>query len=85
MSSLFPSTPEEAKVWEPIVRRVALHRNILVVARTRIEGAWACYIGPVPGQNHDNEMAEVFDHGNKLPEPMARYLFPSFKDIPYAE
>ena len=82
---MFPKTPEEARCWQPIVRRVALHSQILVVARTRIEGAWAAYIGPVPGQNHDHEFEQVLREGNKLPKEMACYLFPQFADIPYAE
>ena len=81
---MFPTTPEEARAWKPIVRRVALHRQVLAVARTRIEGAWAAYIAPVPGMNHDDEEDEVLRHGSKLLEDVAIALFPIFQDIPYA-
>ena len=80
----FPETPEEAKEWSHTVRRVALHMNVLVVAHTRIEGAWCAYCRPVPGYNHDQEWEGVLNDGTKLSENYARALFPDFAGIPYA-
>ena len=82
--SHFPKSMEEAKAWKPAIRRRALHKNVLVVARTRIEGAWAAYIDAVPGINHDDEEAAVFRLGNKLPEKIARTMFPALEEVPYA-
>jgi len=70
--------------WEPVTRVHPLHRNILAVAKTRVEGAWAAYIDVVPGINHDSEYGDVLLNGNKLMEATARTLFPLFKDVPYA-
>ncbi len=56
----------------------ALDSKVIVVA---IEGAvkdWAAYIGAVPGDNHDKEWFDVAKHGTKLPEKVARLLFPDF-------
>ena len=80
----FPETAEEATDWEPTVRRFALNRDVLVVARTRIEGKWAAYCKAVPGRNHDYEMDGVLYDGSKVPERVARVLFPDFNDIKYA-
>ncbi len=84
LRSHFPKNVEEASAWKPHIRHRALHMNIIVAARTRIECAWAAYIGPVPGMNHDNEYQAVLDHGSKLDEAVARAIFPSFKGVPYA-
>lgn len=70
--------------WEPQVRYVALASNVLVVARTRVEGTWAAYCDAVPGLSHRQEWQDVLDSGCKLGEPIARALFPIFKDTPYA-
>ena len=81
-------SPEDVTEWKEklrIVKRRALGRNVLVVARTRIEGKWAAYIDAVPGRNHAHEEAAVLDHGTKLLEEVARVLFPQFDDIPYAK
>lgn len=80
----FPTTPDQAKAWQPTTARIALHRRVLVHARTRIEGAWAAYCFPVPGVNHDHEECLWELDGSKLPESVARSLFPRFDDIPYA-
>lgn len=82
--SHFPKSAEEARAWKPLVRRRALASRVLVVARTRVEAAWAAYVDAVPGQNHDRELEAVLDHGDKLEENIARCLFPEFKAIPYA-
>jgi hypothetical protein len=70
--------------FKPKIRRVVLCRDVIVVAKTRIEGTWAAYIGSVAGQNHDIEWREVLKEGCKLPEDLARTIFPSFKELPYA-
>ncbi len=62
----------------------ALATKVLVVAKTRVEGSWAAYVDAVPGQNHREERHEVLREGTKLPEAVARVLFPEFKDLPYA-
>ena len=80
----FPKTPEEAKTWEPTILRVALARQVLVVAKTRIEGAWKAYIDAVPGMNHEEEWKEVTLTGVAVSEKVARLLFPDFEDVPYA-
>ena len=80
----FPNTPTEALEWKPTIYKYALHSHILVVARTRIEGKWAAYINLVPGVDHDDEMDAVLDLGRKLPETVARALFPCCRDLPYA-
>jgi len=80
----FPSNPEEAKNWEPIIRHTALDQFVIAAALTRIEGAWCCYIRNVPGFNHDKEYHDVLHTGSKLRESTALTLFPSFKGIPYA-
>ena len=81
----FPTTPEECRKWRPYVEFRALHMNVIVVAKTRVEGHWAAYCGPVPGMNHRQEFQEVLSNGDKLPEAVALALFPVFEGIPYAE
>ena len=80
----FPENPQEAEDWEPVRVRTALARRVLVVAKTRIEGKWSAYCDAVNGENHDDEEAEVYRSGSKLPVNVARLLFPIFVDIPYA-
>lgn len=85
----FPETPDEAKEWETepqprYEQKSALATKVLCVAHTRIEGAWSAFIDAVPGINHSNEMEAVFRHGTKLPEEIARLLFPLFEGVPYA-
>jgi hypothetical protein len=80
----FPETKEEAAEWEPMFVRRALHPYILCVAKTRIEGKWAAYILPVAGMNHDEEWLLWTMDGEKLPEDVARVLFPLFGEVPYA-
>lgn len=85
LRSHFPKSPEEARDFKPAIVRRALARCVLIVARTRVECAWAAYCDAVPGMNHEHEMADVLDHGDKLPEAVARVLFPVFAQVPYAE
>ncbi len=80
----FPETQEECNGWKPYVLRVALNRDVLAVAKTRIEGQWGAYIGAVSGANHDDEQEQVLREGGKLSPEVARVLFPQFACIPYA-
>ena len=70
--------------WTPLVVRSALAMKVLAVAQTRVEGAWSAYIDAVPGMDHEAEQEAVLRHGEKLPEAVARLLFPSMEAIPYA-
>ena len=69
--------------WMPVVKRRAFSPRVLVVSTTRIEGAWCAYIGAVPGKNHDAEQEEVLLRGSKLPEAVAKAMFP-WQTLPYA-
>lgn len=60
---------------------VVLDRRVIVVARKGACNDWAAYIGAVPGENHDKEWREVRDHGSKIPEDVARVLFPEFDGV----
>jgi hypothetical protein len=80
----FPETKEEADAWEPVFYREALHQQIIVVGKTRIEGKWNAYIFPVPGHNHEQEMSLWETEGAKLSEDLARMFFPQFEGVPYA-
>ena len=64
-------------------RAVALDRNVLAVAYERIDG-WCACIKNVPGINHRNEAASVLEHGNKLPEHIAKAIFGDWDGMPYA-
>jgi len=81
----FPATPEEAKKWQRYTRFRALASRVLVVATTRIEGAWCVYCDAVPGYDHRTEAEGVLDRGNKLSERVALVLFPEFEGVPYAD
>jgi hypothetical protein len=61
----------------------ALAQHVLAVATTRVDG-WCAYIDAVPGHRHSEEYGEVLKHGDKLPEKVARALFPAYEEIPYA-
>ena len=75
---------KEIKDWTPTIRVHSLASEVLVVAKTRIEGSWAAYCDAVPGMFHDKEYDAVLRRGDKLMEEIARVLFPEFKDLPYA-
>ncbi len=79
-----PAIRPTSASFVPTIRRVALARCVLAVARTRIEGAWAAYVDAVPGTNHGAEVDPVLSNGAKLREPVARVLFPEFEELPYA-
>jgi len=64
--------------WVPLARRV------LVAAKPRVEGTWKAYVDAVPGQNHPEEVELVLKEGSQLRETIARSIFPSFDDTPYA-
>ncbi len=83
-NAMTENPPQQTETWKPIFRRVALHRNVLVVAKTRAEGAWAAYCFPVPGINHDEEWQAWKTEGSKLLRQQAEVLFPEFRDLPYA-
>jgi hypothetical protein len=81
----FPDTPAEGAAWQPTFQKKALHRQVLVVAKTRIEGAWNAYIFPVEGKSHEAEWPAWETEGVKLQEDTARTLFGYFGDgLPYA-
>lgn len=80
----FPTTPEEAKEWSPMTTHSALAMRVLCAAQTRVEGMWAAYCNAVPGYSHQHEANAVLESGDKLPEGVARQLFPIFDGIPYA-
>lgn len=69
---------------EPGTTYRAIHRQVLLVCRHRIEGTWKCYVTPVPGQNHDLEMGRWQEHGSEMTERDARHHFPEMADTPYA-
>jgi hypothetical protein len=81
----FPETLEEAQGWTPTSTRRMLHRQVMCLARTRVEGKWCAYCFPVPGINHDNEEYLWENEGVKLPKEIALILFPYFEGIPYAK
>ena len=70
--------------FEPEVFWHTLARDVVVVARTRVEGTWKAYISSTDERNHEDAIPEVLAHGTKVREPIARYLFPHFKELPYA-
>jgi hypothetical protein len=80
----FPDNPQQAGDWQRITWRFPLHRQVLVVATTRVEGMWKAYCGPVPGMNHDMEEQPVLDYGCDVGEKIGLVLFPHMKGIPYA-
>ncbi len=83
----FPDSPNDD--WKPVIRYRALHRCVLVVARTRIEGAWKAYCKNVPGESHEREAFDEdngpLSDGDNVGEKVARVLFPEFDGIPYAK
>lgn len=82
--SHFPKSTEEVRAWQPFIVRRVLTRRVMIVAKTRVECAWAAYMDAVPGCNHDSEQEAVLRHGDKLLEETARFFFPEFDWVPYA-
>jgi len=68
--------PGDKDPWTAMEWHYPLHMRVLVVAHTRVEGAWCAYCGPVPGWRHTEEHEGVLLHGDKLSEPVARVMFP---------
>lgn len=85
MTITFPENPEEAKAWKPYITYHALARRVLVVATTRIEGAWKAYCDAVPGYSHRAELGEVLRVGDEIPQPWAAAMFPELANLPYAK
>ena len=71
--------------WTPIISRHSLSTEVLAVARTIIEGAWAAYIGAVSGLSTQQDQQHVLDFGTKMWEDSAKAIFPQFKELPYAQ
>lgn len=71
--------------WQETIRYKALASNVLAVAQTRIEGTWSAYCDAVEGWEHRQEFREVLRSGDKLPEGIAKAIFPEFQDIPYSD
>ena len=67
-----------------ILYRYMLHRQVMVVAKMRIEGAWKAYAFPVPGKNHEREWQAWRTEGVQLTEEIARSMFGFLENIPYA-
>jgi hypothetical protein len=63
----------------------ALDYRVIVVAKEGGVRDWSAYIGAVPGDCHDKEWEDVAAHGSKLPEKIARVLFPNFKGLMYRD
>ncbi len=82
--SHFAHTVEQAREWQPEIRRRALASTVLCVAKTRVEVGWAAYCAGVSGHNHDNEWRAVLSQGSKLDERIARVIFPEFDDVRYS-
>ena len=64
-------------------RAIALDQHVLAVAHERVDG-WCAYIKNVPGINHQQEAASVLQHGNKLPEHIAKAIFGDWNGEHYA-
>ena len=71
--------------WTPVISRYSFSPNVMAVARTRIEGAWAAYIDAVQGLSFQQDQKHVLDRGTKIPENFARAIFPQFKELPYVQ
>ena len=70
--------------FEPQIFSRSLARNIVVVARTRIEGSWKAYIGSTDEGSHKDAIPDILAYGTAVTESLARTIFPLFKDVPYA-
>ncbi len=61
----------------------ALAMRVLCVAHTLLPEHWAAYVDAVPGMQHELETEPVLRVGEKLPEDVARALFPEYAGLPY--
>ena len=77
------SEQTEGQKWSPTIARYSLSPNVMVVARTRIEGTWAAYVAAVPGQSLEEDESLTLDNGSKLPEKIARAIFEHFEEMKY--
>ena len=77
----------EAQGYVELTRtvRIAMARDVLVVAVPGQIGDWAAYIGAVPGKNHDNEEEEVARTGAKMRKLFAVTMFPNLDPDKYRE
>jgi len=72
--------------WKAEVRIVYLQNNkVMVVARTRIEGAWAAYVDSIAGVSLEHDQQHVLAYGTKMTEGVAKGMFPEFANLPYAK
>ena len=71
--------------FEPRVFWRTLARDIVVAGQTRIEGTWKAYIGTTMERNHEDAVPEILMRGTAVHEPLARAIFPHFKDVPYSQ
>ena len=66
------------------VARKALARNVLSVAHIwPTAGDFRVYLDAVPGVCHEDEVEGVLDHGARVPEPIARAIFPRLAALTY--
>lgn len=72
-------------MFEKQFYRHMLHRQVMVLAVTRVEGTWKAYAFPVPGKNHDHEQELWREEGSQLPEEEARPMFGFLEDMPYSK
>lgn len=63
-------------------RRRSMASKCIAVATITKGVDWAAYIDGVPGKRHDDEWPEVAKTGAKLPEDVARLIFPGI-ELPY--
>ena len=77
------SVTDISDMADTIVARMALASCVLAVAVKRVDG-WCAYCDAVRGHDHPMEQDEVARSGDKLPESVARAIFPRFDDIRYA-
>ena len=63
------------------MRYTILGQNVIAVAKEGGNNDWAAYIDAVPGISHEIEAEHVMTNGDKLPEKVARILFPEFRDL----
>ena len=55
----------------------SLARRVLAIAIVNSQiGDWTAYVDAIPGVNQDKEWEAVVREGNKLPEAVAKILFP---------
>jgi len=64
----------------------ALDSRVLVVAIEGAVGDWAAYIGAINSQGrHEDALQEVAGTGTKIPQGLAEYLFPKWKELRWRE